>query len=136
MASDAPLLPSRTNDTPLPAATRTPASPAAVHTTARRKRTARTSALTDAPSSSSATMACTATAPPLNTVDQNDLPDGSVTYRFTAVPRPNWITSSTAAPLQLPRRAGHRQVGPAQVRPRARRERPRARGRRGGGRVG
>src|SRR6266566_790391 len=115
MARDAPSFPLRTNATPAPAATTTASKPAEVNQTMSRcpARMDRTSALTDAPISSSATMACTATAPWLNTVDQNDLPVGSVTYRFTALPSPNWITSSTAAPMQFPRSPRNPAVRPA-----------------------
>jgi len=92
MDKDAPLLPLRTNATPLAAATMMATRPAEVSSTRSRCRARmdRASALAAAPISSSATMACTATAPSLNTFDQNDLPVGSVTYRFTAVPSGPW----------------------------------------------
>src|SRR5215471_18304280 len=108
MPSEAPLVPLPTNDAPAIAATRIAASPADVKTIALRARMARTRAAIAAPSSRSATMACAASVAKPKTRERNDLCTGSATYRFTATPSPNWMMSSTAAPMQLPRSAASR----------------------------
>jgi hypothetical protein len=73
MASDAPLAWLVTKDAPASAAARTPANPMEVNATAVLEPVARTRALADAPTSSSATMACTASAAGLNTAGKKDL---------------------------------------------------------------
>src|SRR5215472_881864 len=111
MAREAPSPWLLAKEAPAMAAATTAASPAAVNTMALLARMARTSAPIAAPRSTTATMAWAASVAEPSTVEKNDLCAGSVTYRLTPMPSPNWMMSSTAAPMQLPRSAASRRVG-------------------------